>query len=133
MQSSEGSFNTKFPKKPNGITNPEYSIEYGVQEIKGCFASAEVESPLEMDNIKLALQGYNYGNGYIQWAKTTYGGYTLANAAEFSDKMAKGKLWGQAVCTPCSVVLLTGANPEWGRKSGDCASSTGTGRELWRA
>lgn len=93
MQSSEGSFNTKFPKKPNGITNPEYSIECGVQEIKSCLAGAEVKSPVDMDNIKLALQGYNYGSGYIQWAKTNYGGYTLANAAEFSDKMAKEKGW----------------------------------------
>lgn len=91
MQSSEGSFNTKYPKKPNGITDPEYSIDCGVQEIKSCLASAEVKSPVDMDNIKLALQGYNYGSGYIQWAKTNYGGYTLANAAEFSEKMAKEK------------------------------------------
>lgn len=93
MQSSEGSFNTKYPRKPNGITDPEYSIECGVQEIKSCLTSAEVKSPVNMDNIKLALQGYNYGNGYIPWAKETYGGYTLANAAEFSDKMAKEKGW----------------------------------------
>lgn len=91
MQSSEGSFNTKYPQKPNGITDPEYSIECGVQEIKSYLDSAEVKSPVDMDNIKLALQGYNYGNGYIQWAKTNYGGYTLANAAEFSEKMAKEK------------------------------------------
>ena len=62
-----------------------------MQEIKSCLAGAEVKSPVDMDNIKLALQGYNYGNGYIQWAKTNYGGYTLANAAEFSEKMAKEK------------------------------------------
>ena len=71
MQSSEGSFNTKYPKKPNGITDSEYSIECGVQEIKSCLASAEVKSPVDMDNIKLALQGYNYGNGCIQWAGGT--------------------------------------------------------------
>jgi len=93
MQSSESSFNTKYPKKANGITNPEYSIECGVQEIKSCLAGAEVKSPVDMDQIKLALQGYNYGNGYIPWAKETYGGYTLANAVEFSDKMAKEKGW----------------------------------------
>lgn len=93
MQSSEGNFNIKYPKKPNGITDPEYSIECGVQEIKSCLIGAEVKSPMDMDNIKLALQGYNYGNGYIQWAKNHYGGYTLANAAEFSNKMAKEKGW----------------------------------------
>ena len=93
MQSSEGSFNTKYPQIPNGITDSEYSIDCGVQEIKNCLVGAEVKSPMDMDNIKLALQGYNYGNGYIQWAKNHYGGYTLANAAEFSDKMAKEKGW----------------------------------------
>ncbi len=94
MQSSEGSFNIKFPRQPGGITDPEYSILCGVQEIKACLVSAEVKSPLDMDNIKLALQGYNYGNGYIPWVKNHYGGYTLANAAEFSEKMAKEKGWG---------------------------------------
>ena len=33
MQCSEGSFNTKYPKQPNGITDPEYSISCGVQEL----------------------------------------------------------------------------------------------------
>ena len=55
--------------------------------------SAEVESPVDMDRIKLALQGYNFGNGYIAWAKENYGGYTVANAAEFSDLMAQRMGW----------------------------------------
>jgi len=46
-----------------------------------------------MDNIKTALQGYNYGNGYIAWAKDNYGGYTYANAAEFSVMMAERLGW----------------------------------------
>ena len=61
--------------------------------MKSCLVSAGVKSPIDMDAIKLALQGYNYGNGYIQWANNHYNGYTLANAAEFSDKMAKEKGW----------------------------------------
>lgn len=93
MQSSEGSFNTKYPKQPGGIADLEYSIECGVQEIKSCLVGGEVKTPLDMDNIRLALQGYNYGNGYIPWAKENYGGYTLANAAEFSNKMAEEKGW----------------------------------------
>ena len=82
------SFNTKYPKQPNGITDPEYSISCGVQEIKNCLERAGVKNPLDMENIKLALQSYNYGNGYLEWAKAR-GGYTLANAAEFSDMMAQ--------------------------------------------
>ena len=92
MQCSEGSFNTKYPKQPNGITDPEYSISCGVQEIKSCLERAGVKNPLDMENIKLALQSYNYGNGYLEWAKAR-GGYTLANAAEFSDMMAQRMGW----------------------------------------
>lgn len=69
MQSSEGSFNTRYPREPNGITDPEYSISCGVQELKACLRAADVESPVDMENIKLCLQGYNFGNGYISWAK----------------------------------------------------------------
>ena len=93
MQSSEGSFNARYPRRPNGITDPEYSICCGVQELKSCLESAEVESPIDMEHIKLALQGYNFGNGYISWAKRNYGGYTVANAAEFSDMMAQRMGW----------------------------------------
>ena len=93
MQSSEGGFNTRYPRKPNGITDPEYSIQCGVQELKFCLVSAGVENPLDMQNIKLALQRYNFGNGYISWAKSNYGGYTAANAAEFSDMMAQRMGW----------------------------------------
>lgn len=46
-----------------------------------------------MQNNKLALQGYNFGNGYISWARSNYGGYTAANAAEFSDMMAQRMGW----------------------------------------
>lgn len=93
MQSSEGGFNTRYPRQPNGITDPEYSISCGVQELKSCLTSAGVENPVDMEHIKLALQGYNYGNGYISWAQSNYGGYTAANAAEFSDMMAQRMGW----------------------------------------
>lgn len=95
MQSSEGAFNQRYPREPNGITDPVYSIECGVQEIKAVLASAEVENPVDMEHIKLALQGYNFGNGYISWAKSNYGGYTVANAIEFSDMMAQRLGWGR--------------------------------------
>ena len=93
MQSSESGYNTRYPRIPNGITNPEYSIECGVQAIKDCLQSAGVENPVDMEHIKLALQGYNFGNGYISWAESNYGGYTAANAVEFSDMMAERMGW----------------------------------------
>ena len=93
MQAAEGSFNTRYPHTPNGIQDPEYSIECGVQELKAALISADVESPIDMEHIKLALQGYNYGNGYISWAKTNYGGYSYANAVEFSTIQAQRLGW----------------------------------------
>ena len=33
MQAAEGSFNTRYPHEPNGIKDPEYSIECGVQAV----------------------------------------------------------------------------------------------------
>ena len=62
MQAAEGSFNTRYPHEPNGIKDPEYSIECGVQELKAALISAEVENPIDMEHIKLALQGDNFGN-----------------------------------------------------------------------
>ena len=93
MQAAEGTFNTRYPHEPNGIQDPEYSIQCGIQELKAALEAAEVQNPIDMDNIKLALQGYNFGNGYISWAKTNYGGYTYANAVEFSTMQAQRLGW----------------------------------------
>lgn len=93
MQAAEGSFNTRYPHEPNGIQDPKYSIQCGVQELKAALISAEVENPIDMEHIKLALQGYNFGNGYISWAKTNYGGYSYANAVEFSTMQAQRLGW----------------------------------------
>ena len=93
MQASECGYNTRYPNTPNGITDPEYSIDVGIQNLAACLREAGVESPVDMNHIKLALQGYNYGNGYISWAKENYGGYTYANAVEFSTMMAEQNGW----------------------------------------
>ena len=93
MQASECGYNTRYPNTPNGITDPEYSINVGIQNLAACLSDAEVENPIDMERIKLALQGYNFGNGYISWAKTNYGGYSYANAVEFSTTQAERLGW----------------------------------------
>lgn len=93
MQASECPYNTEYANTPNGITDPEYSIDVGIQYLASCLAEAEVESPIDMEPIKLAIQGYNYGNGYISWAKENYGGYSVTNASDFSDMMAAQLGW----------------------------------------
>lgn len=89
MQCSECNFNTLYPHTPGSITDPEYSINVGIQNLADCLQIAECESPVDIDAIKLALQGYNYGQGYITWAMNKYGEYTKANAIEFSLKTAE--------------------------------------------
>ena len=63
MQAAEGSFNKRYPHEPNGIKDPEYSIECGVQELKAALVSAEVENPIDMERIK--QQSYPVGSGSI--------------------------------------------------------------------
>lgn len=86
MQSSEGEYNTKYPKKPNGITDIEYSIDAGVHYLADNITLAKVKDASDINNISLALQGYNYGKGYIEWAVVNFNGYTRANATVYSDE-----------------------------------------------
>lgn len=95
MQAAEGGYNTRYPHVPNGITDPDYSIQCGVQELRDALDRAGVENPLDMEHIKLALQSYNFGPGYCTWAVSNYGGYSLTNAAEFSDMKAAELGWSR--------------------------------------
>lgn len=95
MQSSECPYNTRFPNSPNAITDPEYSIQVGVQYYASCVVEAGCESPYDMDKLKLSLQGYNYGNGYITWAIRKHGGYSEANALQFSQEQAASHGWAR--------------------------------------
>ena len=91
VQSSECRFNEKYPRVHNGITDTDYSIKVGIQHLASCLNDSKVASSGDTEHISLALQGYNYGNGYISWANEHFGGYTRANAKVFSDEM-KAKL-----------------------------------------
>ena len=93
MQCSECGFNTLYPHALGGITDPEYSINVGIQNLADCLQLAECDSPLDIASVKLAIQGYNYGQGYITWAKSKYGEYTKSNAIEFSIKTAERYGW----------------------------------------
>ncbi len=87
MQAGSCGYNTLYPRRTNAIPDPEYSIDCGVHELADCLKAAGVQSPTDMQNIRMALQGYNYGSGYIRWAKRNYGTYSAENAKEFSENM----------------------------------------------
>ncbi len=93
MQASECPFNTRYPNSPNGITDQEYSIQVGIRYYAYCVQEAGCESPQDLDKLKLSLQGYNYGNGYISWAIQNHGGYSEANALQFSQEQAAAHGW----------------------------------------
>ncbi|VXB98221.1 conserved hypothetical protein [Exiguobacterium sp. 8A] len=85
MQSSESGFNTRYPNVPNAIQDPEYSVEVGVKAFK---------QTLEMSgrDLPLAVQSYNFGPGYIAYAKDA-GGHSETVAKAFSLKMANQLGW----------------------------------------
>ncbi len=55
MQSSECSFNEKYPKKPNGITDPDYSIKVGIQNLAKCLKNAKTTDSSDTSHISLVL------------------------------------------------------------------------------
>lgn len=90
MQSSESA---GYPGP--GYLVGEASIAQGVKYLATeVFNKAGLlEDPYNMEKTKLALQGYNFGSGYIDWALRNYGGYSEENAAIFSDMMAARLGW----------------------------------------
>lgn len=82
MQSSESA-----GLPPNTFTNPEDSIAQGVKY----FASVLIKAKGDQN---LALQSYNFGIGFINYA-LPLGGYSKANAISFSKKMAEQYGWSR--------------------------------------
>ena len=65
----------------------EESINFGTGIIARNLREAGAAGPTDIPAISLALQGYNFGNGYITWAQAR-GGYSKENAREFSEWQA---------------------------------------------
>lgn len=93
MQASECPYNTQYPNTPSAIQDADYSIKVGIQYYADCVREAGCESPQDLDKLKLSWQGYNYGNGYISWALEKFGGYSEANALQFSQEQAAAHGW----------------------------------------
>lgn len=82
MQSSES-----IGLPPNSITNPETSIDVGIRYFAGIIKQAN-------GDVKLALQSYNFGSGFIPYAAAR-GGYSKENAIAFSNMMAAKMGWNR--------------------------------------
>ncbi|PEB54608.1 lytic transglycosylase [Bacillus sp. AFS098217] len=94
MQASEGAYGDLSPacKGVRGdarvgcITDPNISVEAGVLEFKDVLTQAG-------GDVALALQGYNMGPGYINFAKS-HGGYSEDTAKAFSLTQASSSSCG---------------------------------------
>ena len=72
MQCAEG---MGLPVGTNVDTNA--SIRFGISILADNLSMAGAMGPMDIPKISLALQGYNFGNGYISWALAR-GGYSKA-------------------------------------------------------
>ncbi|ULL20026.1 hypothetical protein DVH26_30095 [Paenibacillus sp. H1-7] len=86
MQASESPANRKYCKRPNCITDPEYSIRAGVENFALVLKQAGGDLPL-------ALQSYNYGSGFIDYVKRNGGSYTKELALKFSQEQTRLLSW----------------------------------------
>ncbi|MFY0800496.1 lysozyme family protein [Peribacillus frigoritolerans] len=82
MQSSES-----IGLPPNSITDPELSIKIGVKYFASVLKQAD-------NDVHLTLQSYNFGNGFIRYAKER-GGYSKEVAQSFSNMMAVKMGWSR--------------------------------------
>lgn len=91
MQSSEGAYNTEYPKEPNGITDPSYSISCGIQELKYALTKAGCTGPEDLPHIRLALQAYNFGaDSYFAYLEKNGQTVWTAQSAQAFAQMASG-------------------------------------------
>ena len=127
MQCSESPYNTRFPHTPGSITDPDYSIEVGVQTFADCISQAGCSSPQDMDKLKLAWQGYNYGNGYIGIAKRRlYRSQCIAVFTGTGSFAWMEQLRRSPIRSPCDAVLFRWQPVCWFVwKSADCLGGNG--------
>lgn len=92
MQASEGAYNKQYPQVPNGIKNPQYSCQCGVQEFRDAIVMAKVSSPTDFGRLGVAVQGYNFGaSRWLAWINQNGGTYTVELAEQYSrEKMPAG-------------------------------------------
>ena len=66
------------------------SIEQGVKYLFGMITKAGVASPEDLEHIRLALQGYNFGGGYIDYAMLNGGKWTQENTFRYAKEKSGG-------------------------------------------
>ncbi len=110
-------------RAPNSIKRTE-SITHGVKVLCGYLNhdKVKVSSPQDIDHIKIALQAYNYGGGYITYINDTsglgrgttkeqvanLGKWTQENALAYQKKMSASGNYGYPVARTGSAAQILG-------------------------
>lgn len=66
------------------------SIKQGVAYLSGMLDKAKVDSPEDLERIRLALQGYNMSGGYIDYAIKKDGKWTQENVFAYAKEKSGG-------------------------------------------
>lgn len=123
MQSSESSdFNKKYPTRPGGITDPDYSIYVGVQTFR---------KAIEISNydIMTALQTYNFGPYFATWIKSHGGTYTLEIAQKYSTEVLQPQHGISG--TPQHAIKVASYYEDAGCETGGSGSPSVVGANGW--
>lgn len=76
---------------PPNTLSLEESIKQGVKYLSAMIKKAGCTSPQDLDRIRLALQGYNFGGAYIDFALKKDGKWTQKNTFAYAKKQSRGK------------------------------------------
>ncbi len=74
-----------------GTLSLQESIEQGVKYLSVMIKKAVCTSPQDLEHIRLALQGYNFGGPYIDFAVKKDGKWTQENTFAYAKKQSGGK------------------------------------------
>lgn len=74
-----------------GTLSLQESIEQGVKYLSVMIKKAGCTSPQDLEHIRLALQGYNFGGPYIDFAVKKDGKWTQENTFAYAKKQSGGK------------------------------------------
>lgn len=77
--------------KPVNSISTEESIKQGVKLLSEYITSAGVTAPTDIKHIRLALQAYNFGGGFIKFANDMTGGWSQEATDAYAKKYSKGR------------------------------------------
>lgn len=77
--------------KPRNSIGTTESINRGCQLMAGYLAAAQVESPSDIEHIKIALQAYNFGGGFINYINKHGGTWSQEIVNEFAKEKSGGR------------------------------------------